>query len=106
MSDYETARRWYVRLLGREPSFTPHATEAVWELGEHRSLYIDEDPGGAGRALHTILVDELDALTATIASRGIVPDETETYAYDVRKGSIGPTATRSGFGGVPSDAAA
>ena len=84
VSDYETARRWYERLLGREPSFTPPATEAVRELGEHRSLYIEEDPGGAGRALHTILVDDLDALTAAIASRGLVPDERETYADGVR----------------------
>jgi hypothetical protein len=38
VSDYASARSWYTRLLGREPSFLPHATEAVWELAEHRSL--------------------------------------------------------------------
>ncbi|MCA1671179.1 MAG: VOC family protein, partial [Actinobacteria bacterium] len=32
VSDYEAARSWYERLLGAEPSFIPHATEAVWEL--------------------------------------------------------------------------
>src|ERR687897_488686 len=51
VSDYEAARPWYERLLGSEPSFTPHATEAVWELAEHRYLYIDEDPERAGRAV-------------------------------------------------------
>jgi len=38
VSDYETARPWYERLLGAEPSFLAHATEAVWELAEHRYL--------------------------------------------------------------------
>ena len=34
--DYEAARPWYERLLGHDPAFLPHATEAVWELAEHR----------------------------------------------------------------------
>lgn len=46
--DYEEALAWYKRLLGSEPSFVPHATEAVWELAEHRYLYIEELPGRAG----------------------------------------------------------
>ena len=79
VSDYETAKAWYERLLGSEPAFSPHATEAVWELAEHRWLYILEDAEGAGRALNTIMVDDLDALVADIASRGIEPDELETY---------------------------
>jgi hypothetical protein len=40
VSDYEPAKSWYERLLGAEPSFSPHATEAVWELAEHRWLFI------------------------------------------------------------------
>jgi hypothetical protein len=85
VSDYETAKAWYERLLGAEPSFIAHATEAVWELAEHRWLFIEEDPGGAGKALHTILVDDLDALVAEIASRGIEPDERVTYSDGARK---------------------
>jgi catechol 2,3-dioxygenase-like lactoylglutathione lyase family enzyme len=85
VSDYEAAKRWYERLLGAEPSFIPHATEAVWELAEHRYLYILEDTEGAGRALHTIMVDDLDALVAEIASRGIEPDERVTYPGKARK---------------------
>ncbi|MGH2782868.1 MAG: hypothetical protein ACRDLA_15960 [Thermoleophilaceae bacterium] len=60
VSDYEAARSWYERLLGAEPSFIPHATEAVWELAEHRSLFIEEDAEGAGRAIHTVFVDDPD----------------------------------------------
>ena len=38
--DYEAAKPWYERLLGSEPSFVAHETECVWELGEHRFLFI------------------------------------------------------------------
>jgi catechol 2,3-dioxygenase-like lactoylglutathione lyase family enzyme len=85
VSDYETAKSWYERLLGAEPSFLPHATEAVWELAEHRFVYIVEDAEGPGRALHTILVDDLDAVVADIASRGIEPDDRVTYPGKARK---------------------
>src|SRR5215217_1030877 len=85
VSDFATAKAWYERLMGAEPAFMPHATEAVWELAEHRWLYILEDAEGAGRALNTILVDDLDARVADIASRGLEPDERESYANGARK---------------------
>jgi hypothetical protein len=85
VSDYGAAKAWYERLLGAEPSFVPHATEAVWELAEDRFLYILEDAEGAGRALHTVFVDDLDARVADIASRGLEPDERVTYPGKARK---------------------
>jgi predicted enzyme related to lactoylglutathione lyase len=85
VSDYESARPWYERLLGSEPSFLAHAAEAVWQLAEHRWLYIVEHADGAGGALQTIFVDDLDALVAQIAARGIEPDEWETYPGNARK---------------------
>ena len=85
VSDYKATKPWYERLLGGEPSFIAHATEAVWELAEHRSLYIVEDAERAGRAIHTIFVDDLDARVADIASRGIEPDERVTYPGKARK---------------------
>ncbi len=48
VSDYQAATQWYARLLGGEPSFIPNDTEAVWELGEHRSIYINVRPEDAG----------------------------------------------------------
>jgi hypothetical protein len=53
VSDYETAKAWFERLLGAEPAFIPHATEAVWELAEHRFLYIYEDAEGRSIATPT-----------------------------------------------------
>lgn len=102
VSDLATAQAWYERLLGSEPSFFPNETEAVWELAENRSLYIEQDSDGAGRALHTIIVDDFDALVAGIASRGIEPDEQETYSNGVRKAIYrDPEGNEIGFGGLP-----
>jgi hypothetical protein len=44
-----------------------------------------EDQDAPGGAIVTILVDDLDALDAEIASRGIEPAERETYTNGVRK---------------------
>ena len=82
--DFEAARPWYERLLGAEPSFEPHSTEAVWELAEHRFLFIVEDES-AGASPLTIFVEDLDARVAEIGSRGIEPAERVTYSNGVRK---------------------
>jgi hypothetical protein len=101
VSNHAAARSWYERLLGREPSFLPHATEAVWELAEHRSLYIVEDSDRAGRAIVTIFVDDLEMLVAAIASRGLEPDERVTYANGVSKAIYrDPDGNEVGFGGA------
>jgi hypothetical protein len=101
VSSFETARRWYERLLGAEPSFLAHETEAVWELAEHRFIYIDEDAGRAGRAVHTIFVDDLDQVVADIASRGIEPDDRETYPGKARKAIYRDAdGNEIGFGGA------
>jgi catechol 2,3-dioxygenase-like lactoylglutathione lyase family enzyme len=85
VGDFETARAWYERLLGSEPSFYPHATEAVWEVAEHRFVYIVEHRERPGGGLLLVFVDDLDAVVADIASRGIEPDERETYPGKARK---------------------
>ena len=99
--DFEAARAWYERLLG-DPSFFPHATEAVWTLADERSVYILEDPERAGDALITVFVDDLDAVVAEIASRGLEPAETETYSNGVRKATYrDDDGNEIGFGGAP-----
>ena len=101
VSDYEAAKSWYERLLGAEPSFEAHATEAVWQLAEHRSLFVVEDADRAGRAIHTIFVDDLDTLVADIASRGIEPDERVTYPGKARKAIYRDAdGNEIGFGGA------
>jgi catechol 2,3-dioxygenase-like lactoylglutathione lyase family enzyme len=103
--DFAQARTWYERLLG-EPTFFPHATEAVWTLAEGRSVYVVEvDADGAGQCVVTILVDDLDASVASIAARGLDPDEQLTYVSGVRKAVYrDPDGNEIGFGGAPPEA--
>src|SRR3954471_9611214 len=101
--DFEAARPWYERLLG-EPTFFPHATEAVWTLAEDRSVYVVEHAGGAGRSVVTIFVDDLDARVAAIAARGLEPDDVETYDNGVRKVVYRDAdGNEVAFGGAPVD---
>jgi glyoxalase/bleomycin resistance protein/dioxygenase superfamily protein len=102
VSDYKAALPWYERLLGSEPTFLAHATEAVWDLAEHRSLYNVEDAECAGHARQTIFVDDLDARVAEIAARGIEPAQRETYSNGVRKATYRDAdGNKIGFGGAP-----
>ena len=102
VNDYAAALAWYQQLFGSPPTFFPSDTEAVWELADHRSVYIEQRPEHAGHALHTILVDDLDALVTQIADRGLEPTKRETYANGVRKITYrDPDGNEIGFGGVP-----
>lgn len=99
--DFQAARPWYERLLG-EPSFFPHATEAVWTLADDRSVYVVEHADGAGHGVVTIFLDDLDGHIAAVAARGLEPDATETYANGVRKTIYrDPDGNELGFGGAP-----
>jgi len=102
VSDYRRALAWYERLLGSEPAFLPNATEAVWELAEHRYLYIEELPERAGHALHLVFVDNLDERVDSISGRGIEPASQETYGNGVRKVIYRDhDGNEIGFGGAP-----
>ncbi len=103
VADYAAAVNWYERLLGSPPAFYPHETEAVWELAEHRFLYIVQQPEHAGHARHTLFVDELDTLAAQIADRGLASAGRETYPNGVIKITYrDPDGNEIGFGGVTS----
>lgn len=104
--NFQAARAWYDRLLG-QPTFFPHATEAVWTLAEDRSVYVVEHAAGAGNSVVTLFVDDLDARVAAIAARGLEPDEEETYSNGVRKVIYRDAdGNEVGFGGAPVDTGA
>ena len=99
--DLPTAVEWYQRLFGSPPSFLPNDVEAVWELAEHRHVFIEERPEHAGHARHLIFVDDLDARVARIAERGLSPGQRETWSNGVRKASYrDPDGNEVGFGGA------
>jgi predicted enzyme related to lactoylglutathione lyase len=100
--DYTSAVAWYERLLGAAPSFLPNDVEAVWELADHRYLFIEVRPEHAGHAMHTLFAGDFDARIARIAERGLEPAECETYANGVRKAIFrDPDGNEIGFGGAP-----
>ena len=102
VSDYAAALDWYQRLLGSPPTSYPNDAEAVWELAEHRLVFIVHQPGHAGHARHTVIVDDLDTLVAGIAQRGLEPAKQETYPNGVRKITYAdPDGNEIGFGGLP-----
>jgi predicted enzyme related to lactoylglutathione lyase len=102
VNDYAAALAWYERLFGSPPSFFPHDTEAVWELAEHRLVFIVQRPEHAGHAMHTIIAGDLDTLMAEIAQRGLKPAKQETYSNGVRKTTyVDPDGNEIGFGAVP-----
>ena len=79
----------------------PHDTEAVWELGEHRHVFIVEDAEPGGGYL-TIFTEDFDSLVAEIAARGIEPTERETYSNGVRKAIYRDAdGNEIGIGGPP-----
>jgi hypothetical protein len=56
VKDFAIAQAWYERLLGSPPAFFPNDVEAVWELAEHRYIYIELRPEHAGHAQLTLFV--------------------------------------------------
>ena len=101
VGDLAAARTWYEQLFG-EPAFFPSDTEVVWTVAGDRHVYIQQDPGGAGSALVTLFVDDLDAQVAEIGSRGLEPVIVETYSNGVRKAVYrDPDGNEIGFGGPP-----
>jgi hypothetical protein len=79
VTDYATALPWYERFFGRPPSFLPNDTEAVWEVAEHRYIYVVQEPERAGNALVLSFVDDLEDRVAKLALRGIQPSGREAY---------------------------
>ena len=100
--DYTVSAAWYEHLLGAGPSFLPNDVEAVWELAEHRYVFMEVRPEHAGHARHTVFVSDFEARLADIAKRGLEPADRETYANGVRKATFrDPDGNEIAFGGQP-----
>lgn len=96
------AKAWYERFLGGPPAFLPNDEEAVWEIAEHRYVYIIEAPERAGHAVNTVFLEDLDPVIDGISARGIEPVERETYDNGVRKVTYNdPDGNEFGYGGGP-----
>lgn len=102
VSDYPAALRWFETLFGEPPAFSPNDSESVWQVAEHRFVYVEHRPAHAGHALITLFVDDFDARIAAITARGLRPAGEETYDNGVRKTTfIDPEGNEIGYGGAP-----
>ncbi|WBQ03213.1 VOC family protein [Kribbella sp. CA-293567] len=105
VKDFKAASAWYERFFGTEPAFLPNDIEAVWELAEHRYVFIEQAPERAGGALLTVFVSELDTVVDGVTERGIEPLKRETYENGVRKVTYrDPDGNEIGYGGAPLEA--
>ena len=77
VADYPAMLSWYEGLFGQQPSFFPHEGEAVWQVNDHGWVYIVADPERAGKALLTILVDDLEVRVRELSARGLALGSTE-----------------------------
>lgn len=80
VADFAVARAWYEELFGRPPDLVAHETDVAWQLTETGWVYVVEDAERAGRALVTVLVDDLDALD--------VDGERETVPGKFRRAAV------------------
>jgi hypothetical protein len=103
VKDYSVSLSWYERLLGCPPAFLLNDIEAVWELAEHRYMYIKIFPEHAGHASNLVFLSDLDSFIAQVTERGLHPTKNETLTNGVRKVIYSdPDENEVGFGGAPS----
>ena len=85
VADRDAAVSWYERFVGGPPDLFPNEHEAAWRLAETGWVYVIVDADRAGTALHTLLVDDLDAFRAGLSERGIESTPVEKPAESVRR---------------------
>jgi predicted enzyme related to lactoylglutathione lyase len=99
VDDFSAALAWYERLFGKPPDFFPHEREAVWQITEHAWVYVVADAERAGRALLTILVENLDDQIAELAERGVPVGPIDVIPGAARRVAVSdPEGNRVTFG--------
>jgi 2',3'-cyclic-nucleotide 2'-phosphodiesterase len=84
VGDRDAAVSWYGRLLGRAPDLIPNEDEAAWRMNDSGWIYVIADPARAGSSLQTLLVNDLDALLAGVAARGVAIGPVDVMSNGVR----------------------
>ncbi|HWI30139.1 MAG TPA: VOC family protein [Microbacterium sp.] len=103
VTDFDTALAWYRKLFGADPSFYPHDIEAVWELGRHCYVYIEQVPDRAGGSMHMVMVDDIRAVAAAISERGLEPARVETFEGMRRVIFRDPDGNEVSYGGMAAE---
>lgn len=71
VTDFDAARTWYERLLGRPADRHPMDGLAEWQITETGAIQLVSDPERGGAALLTLGVDDLEGQRADLAARDL-----------------------------------
>ena len=81
VADYDSALAWYKRFFGRSPDVIVTENKSMWQVADTAWIYVAGDANRAGKALLTLLVDDLEDHVAELGERGL-----ETSAIDTVPG--------------------
>ena len=88
VADYDPALAWYTRFFGRSPDVIVTENEAMWQVAETGWIYVVGDTNRAGKALLTLLVDDLEEHVAELGERGLETSAIDTVPGLYRKAVI------------------
>ncbi|MPZ97515.1 MAG: VOC family protein [Propionibacteriales bacterium] len=88
VAEFDTAREWYERLLGRPADNRPMEGLAEWRVTETGWLQVSVDARRAGTASVNFAVDDLDKHVADVRQRGLSPDDIVEVSNNVRLAEI------------------
>ncbi|MBA2952558.1 VOC family protein [Nocardioides sp. MAH-18] len=100
VTDYARSVAWMERLLGRPADFVAHETECVWDVAEHRSVYVVQYPEHAGHTMLMLFLSDLEGHLAEAAGRGLEPDRIEVYGAVRKAVFLDPDGNEIGLGGM------
>ena len=75
-------------MLGRPPDLVPNDREAAWQVHEGAWIVLIADAPAAGTALHTLIVDDLDAFLDAIGGRGVEAGSVEPVGEAMRQSIV------------------
>ncbi len=88
VADYDSALAWYKRFFGRTSDVIVTENESMWHVTDTGWIYVVGDANRAGRALLTLLVNDLEYHVAELGERGLAMGAIETMPGLYRKAVI------------------
>ena len=88
VGDFEAAKSWYERLLGRPADNLPMPGLADWRLTDTGWVQVFRDTDRAGSTMLNLAVDHLDELVTELANRGLTPGPVQEASGAVRLSTI------------------
>ena len=88
VADYDSALAWYKRCFGLSPDVIVTENESMWRVADAAWIYVVGDTNRAGKALLTLLVDDLGDHVAELGERGLETSAIDTVPGLYRKAVI------------------